>query len=122
MSKYRVKSVEYDEDEDYDSQEEGPGDEEYLEECTSEVLNQLRSGDPSITTATRKEVQETLWHYYNDVDKSVRYLRSMSQKWEEKKKKKKKRCHGANVPHRSKDERGQKEAANLCRPCTETIW
>ena len=68
--------MKYDEDEDYDSQEEAPEEEEFLEECTNEVLNQLRLGNPSITTATRKEAQETLWHYYNDVDKSVRYLRS----------------------------------------------
>ena len=80
MSKYRVKSVDYDEDdldedeeEDYDAD---PEEQEYLEECTNEVLKQLRSGNPSITTVTRNEVQESLWHYYNDVDKSVRYLRS----------------------------------------------
>ena len=73
-----MKNVGYDEDDfddDYDSPD--PEEQEYVEECTKEVQNQLRSGEPSVT-ATREEVQEALWHYYNDVGKSVNYLRSMS--------------------------------------------
>lgn len=78
MSKHRMKNVSYDEDDlddEYDSLD--PEQEEYLEECTTEVSNKLRSGEPSVM-ATRAEVQEALWHYYNDVEKSVNYLRSMS--------------------------------------------
>ena len=76
MSRHRVKAVSYDEDEfddGYDSPD--PEEQEFLQQCTTEVLNQLRTGDPS-ATATRDEVQEALWHYYNDVEKSVNYLRS----------------------------------------------
>lgn len=75
MSRHRVKAVSYDEDDfddDYDSPD--PEEEEFLEQCTAEVLNQLRAGDPPVN-ATRDEVQEALWHYYNDVEKSVNYLR-----------------------------------------------
>jgi elongation factor 1 alpha-like protein len=75
MSRHRIKAVSYDEDDfddDYDSPD--PEEEEFLEQCTTEVLNQLRAGDPPVT-ATRDEVQEALWHYYNDVEKSVNYLR-----------------------------------------------
>ncbi|TPR04568.1 KH domain family protein [Aspergillus niger] len=53
--------------------------EEFLEQCTTEVLNQLRAGDPAVT-ASRDEVQEALWHYYNDVEKSVNYLRGKKTK------------------------------------------
>ncbi|XRM43050.1 hypothetical protein ABZX51_006254 [Aspergillus tubingensis] len=80
MSRHRVKAVSYDEDDfddDYDSPD--PEQEEFLEQCTAEVLNQLRAGDPPVT-ATRDEVQEALWHYYNDVEKSVNYLRGKKTK------------------------------------------
>ncbi|PYH37340.1 putative translation elongation factor EF-1 subunit [Aspergillus neoniger CBS 115656] len=80
MSRHRVKAVSYDEDDfddDYDSPD--PEEEEFLEQCTAEVLNQLRAGDPPVT-ATRDEVQEALWHYYNDVEKSVNYLRGKKTK------------------------------------------
>ncbi|KAL7658343.1 hypothetical protein ACMYSQ_004474 [Aspergillus niger] len=80
MSRHRIKAVSYDEDDfddDYDSPD--PEEEEFLEQCTTEVLNQLRAGDPPVT-ATRDEVQEALWHYYNDVEKSVNYLRGKKTK------------------------------------------
>ncbi|OOF98957.1 hypothetical protein ASPCADRAFT_140464 [Aspergillus carbonarius ITEM 5010] len=80
MSRHRVKAVSYDEDEfddGYDSPD--PEEQEFLQQCTTEVLNQLRTGDPSVT-ATRDEVQEALWHYYNDVEKSVNYLRNKKAK------------------------------------------
>lgn len=77
MSRHRVKALSYDEDDfeddGYDSPD--PEEQEFLEQCTAEVLQQLRSGEPSVT-ATREEVQESLWHYYNDIEKSVNYLRS----------------------------------------------
>lgn len=75
MSRLRVKNVSYDED-DYDDGYDSPDPEEQeiLEQCTAEVLAHLLSGEPSVT-ATRDEVQEALWHYYNDVEKSVNYLR-----------------------------------------------
>lgn len=76
MSRHRMKTVSYDDDyeddDGYDSPD--PEEQEYLEQCTKEVLGQLRSGEPSVT-ATRDEIQEALWHYYNDVEKSVNYLR-----------------------------------------------
>lgn len=78
MSRHRMKTVNYDDDDladdddGYDSEEQ-----EYLEQCITEVLGQLRVGEPSVT-ATRGEVQEALWHYYNDIEKAVGYLRSKS--------------------------------------------
>ncbi|PLB55608.1 elongation factor 1 alpha [Aspergillus steynii IBT 23096] len=81
MSRHRVKALSYDEDDfeddGYDSPD--PEEQEFLEQCTAEVLQQLRSGEPSVT-ATREEVQESLWHYYNDIEKSVNYLRSKKAK------------------------------------------
>lgn len=71
-----MKTLSYDEDDiddEYDSAD--PEEQELLEQYTKEVLNQLRTGQPSVV-ASRDEVQEALWHYYNDVDKSVNYLRS----------------------------------------------
>lgn len=79
MSRHRVKSLDYDDDdfdEEYD--EADPEEQEQLEAYTNEVLNELRTGQPPVT-ASRDEVQEALWHYYNDVTKSVNYLRSMIQ-------------------------------------------
>ncbi|PYH40055.1 putative translation elongation factor EF-1 subunit [Aspergillus saccharolyticus JOP 1030-1] len=75
MSRHRVKAVSYDEDE-YDDgyYSPDPEEQEFLEQCTTEVLNQLRAGDPSVT-ATRSEVQDALYHYYDDIEKSVNYLR-----------------------------------------------
>ncbi|EAW11307.1 putative translation elongation factor EF-1 subunit [Aspergillus clavatus NRRL 1] len=80
MSRHRMKNVNYD-DEDFDDGYDSPDPEEQeiLEQCTAEVLAQLISGEPSVT-ATRDEVQEALWHYYNDVEKSVNYLRGKKAK------------------------------------------
>lgn len=74
-----MKNISYDEDDDFDEgEDEGYDSEEQaiLEECTTEVLTQLRAGDPAVT-ASKDEVQEALWHYYNDVGKAVGYLRGM---------------------------------------------
>jgi elongation factor 1 alpha-like protein len=76
MSRHRVKTLDYDEDDfDDDYDEVDPAEQAQLEEYTKEVLTQLRAGQPAVT-ASREEVQEALWHYYNDVEKSVNYLRS----------------------------------------------
>ncbi|CEO60896.1 Putative Elongation factor Tu GTP binding domain-containing protein [Penicillium brasilianum] len=82
MSRHRVKNVGYDDDDfedddGYDSPD--PEEQEFLKQCTAAVLGQLRAGQPSVT-ATTEEVQEALWHYYNDIDKSVTYLRGKKEK------------------------------------------
>ncbi|KAL4887153.1 hypothetical protein BJY04DRAFT_177466 [Aspergillus karnatakaensis] len=89
MSRHRVKAVSYD-DEDYDEYDDGydsqdPEEREFLEQCTREVLGQLAAGEPSVS-ASRQEVQEALWHYYNDVEKSVAYIRGKKTKEADKKK------------------------------------
>ncbi|KAL2870802.1 putative translation elongation factor EF-1 subunit [Aspergillus lucknowensis] len=92
MSRHRVKAVSYDEDDydEYDEDDDGydsqdPEEKEFLEECTREVLSQLAAGVPSVS-ASRGEAQEALWHYYNDVEKSVNYLRGKKTKETGKKK------------------------------------
>jgi elongation factor 1 alpha-like protein len=79
MSRHRIKDVGYD-DEDYYSDDgyasPDPEEQEFLQQCTAAVLQQLSAGQPSVT-ATKEEVQEALWHYYNDIEKSVNYLRGM---------------------------------------------
>lgn len=82
MSRHRVKNVGYDDDDDDYYDDDGyespdPEELEFLQQCTTAVLQQLRAGQPPVT-ATKEEVQEALWHYYNDVGKSVQYLRGMS--------------------------------------------
>lgn len=85
MSRHRMKTVSYDEADDDDDvgyyddeggESLGADEQAVLEQCTNEVLDRLLSEEP-YATPTRDEVQEALWHYYNDVDKSVNYLRSM---------------------------------------------
>jgi hypothetical protein len=79
MSRHRIKDVGYD-DEDYYSDDgyasPDPEEQEFLQQCTTAVLQQLGAGQPSVT-ATKEEVQDALWHYYNDIEKSVNYLKSM---------------------------------------------
>ncbi|GLI76138.1 hypothetical protein PoHVEF18_004409 [Penicillium ochrochloron] len=82
MSRHRVKNVGYDDDDfedddGYDSPD--PEEQEFLQQCTAAVLGQLRAGQPSVT-ATTEEVQEALWHYYNDIEKTVNYLRGKKEK------------------------------------------
>lgn len=77
MSRHRIKDIDYDDDDFYD--EDAPADpeeQEFLQQCTAAVLQQLGAGQPSVT-ATKGEVQDALWHYYNDIEKSVNYLRGM---------------------------------------------
>ncbi|KAJ6160879.1 Translation elongation factor EF-1 subunit [Penicillium chermesinum] len=81
MSKHRVKNVGYD-DEDYDDDgydSPDPEEQEFLQQCTTAVVEQLRAGQPSVT-ASKEEIQDALWHYYNDVEKSVNYLRGKREK------------------------------------------
>ncbi|KAJ5923189.1 HBS1-like protein [Penicillium verhagenii] len=81
MSRHRVKNVGYDDgdysDDGYDSPD--PEEQEYLQRCTDDALSQLRAGTSPVI-ATKEEVQEALWHYYNDVEKSVNYLRGKKEK------------------------------------------
>lgn len=80
MSRHRIKDVSYDDDDVYDEDDgydsPDPAEQEFVEQCTTDVLQQLRAGNPPVT-ATKEEVQESLWHYYNDVPKTVNYLRGM---------------------------------------------
>lgn len=76
MSRHRIKDVDYDDDDFYDDDDvtADPEEQEFLQQCTTAVLQQLNAGQPSVT-ATKEEVQDALWHYYNDIEKSVNYLR-----------------------------------------------
>lgn len=92
MSKHRIKSVDLDEDYDnsYDndyeenyghtgldtSEEDGltAEDKEQLQTGTVQVRNNLGQ---SFSFITDKEIQDTLWHYYYDIAKSVAYLKSV---------------------------------------------
>lgn len=78
MSRHRIKDVDYDDDDFYDDDDDDitadPEEQEFLQQCTTAVLQQLNVGQPSVT-ATKEEVQDALWHYYNDIEKSVNYLR-----------------------------------------------
>lgn len=84
MSRHRVKAISYDDDDvdgdydedDYCESEEDAEAQKQLEIDTNEVIQRLLSGSPSVASITKAEVQESLWHYYNDVEKSVNYLRS----------------------------------------------
>jgi elongation factor 1 alpha-like protein len=88
MSKHRIKSVVPDDDydDDDDGYEEGYGDDGNAEEdsLTAEDKEKLRIGTaqvqhalgPGLPSVTEREIQDTLWHYYYDVAKSVTYLKS----------------------------------------------
>ncbi|KAI2794398.1 HBS1-like protein [Penicillium oxalicum] len=82
MSRHRVKAVGYDDDDfedddGYDSPD--PEEQEFLQQCTASVQAELRAGQPSVT-ATTQEIHDALWHYYNDIEKSVNYLRGKKEK------------------------------------------
>lgn len=80
MSKHRVKAVALDDDyEDYD--------EDYGEDSdnalTAEDKEQLAAGTVAVRAelgdgfpVTDKEIQDSLWHYYYDIAKTVAYLKS----------------------------------------------
>ena len=98
MSRHRVKTIGFDDDEydEYDDEDEynetGDGiegddselteeDREQLRLGTIEVQNLLQvlqqDGNAGAATISEKEIREALWHYYYDVDKAVEYLKSM---------------------------------------------
>ncbi|KAF7719833.1 Uncharacterized protein PECH_007781 [Penicillium ucsense] len=82
MSRHRVKAVGYDDDDfedddGYDSPD--PEEQEFLQQCTASVQAELRAGQPAVT-ATTQEIHDALWHYYNDIEKSVNYLRGKKEK------------------------------------------
>ncbi|KAL2428447.1 HBS1-like protein [Exophiala dermatitidis] len=83
MSNRRVKSLAVDEDEyddydDYDDDYEGGGD----EGLSAEDKEQMRQGTIRVREAlgsfpaTDEEIQDSLWHYYYDVAKTVSYLKN----------------------------------------------
>ena len=85
MSRHRVKAVAVDDDylDDDDYDEEGGGGEAEGGELTEYDKEQLRLGTVEVRKqlgteydATDAEIQESLWHYYYDIGKSVTYLKS----------------------------------------------
>lgn len=80
----RAKNIDYDDDDGYSDEdqyeEEGGG----ADGMTDEDREQLRLGTIQVrealgssVTATDAQIQESLWHYYYDVGKTVTYLKSM---------------------------------------------
>lgn len=84
MAHRRVKDVSYDE-EDYDDYEE----EEYGATdsgTTAEDQARMRQGTEAVldalgadSTVTAKEIEEALWYYYYDIEKTIAYLKSTSE-------------------------------------------
>lgn len=79
MSHKRVKAItaedDFDDDYDYDEEEEG--------DLSAEDKEQLRLGTLEVRKTlgsdfTDAEIQESLWHYYYDVAKTISYLKSQS--------------------------------------------
>lgn len=82
MAHRRVKDVAYDEDDfdDYEEEDYGAGDsgmtaEDQVKMRESTVLVRQALGDSS--TVPTKEIEEALWYYFYDIDKTVAYLTSM---------------------------------------------
>ena len=83
MSKHRIKAVALEED--YDDYDEDHAD-EAEEGLTAEDKEQLAAGTVAVRAelgddfpATDQEIQDSLWHYYYDIAKTVTYLKSESQ-------------------------------------------
>lgn len=81
MSKSRVKSFAYEEDYDDDFAEEEY--EEAAPELTDEDREQLEQGTKKVrevlgtaVSVSDKDIQDSLWHYYYDVEKVVNYILS----------------------------------------------
>ena len=49
-------------------------DKRQMRECSTKVREALLDDVPGVTD---KEIEDSLWHYYYDIDKSVTYLRSL---------------------------------------------
>ena len=84
MAHRRIKDVSYDED-DYDDYEEEEYDAPTAPQASTEDQMKMRQGTDAVREAlgqdsdtTTKEIEEALWYYYYDVDKTVAYLTSMS--------------------------------------------
>jgi elongation factor 1 alpha-like protein len=83
MSKHRIKAVTLEDD--YDDYDEDQAD-EADEGITAEDKAQLAAGTVAVRAelddgfpATDQEIQDSLWHYYYDIAKTVTYLKSESQ-------------------------------------------
>ncbi|KAI9847463.1 MAG: Hsp70 suppressor, GTPase facilitates ribosomal subunit dissociation [Sclerophora amabilis] len=97
MSRHRIvhnldlddELADYDGGEDYEDdagEELGEEEAEHLKNCTATVREALKDEIPNIGD---KEIQDSLWHYYYDVDKSVKWLRGQQNSASEKTTKKK---------------------------------
>jgi elongation factor 1 alpha-like protein len=82
MSNRRVKDIDYDDDEVYGNYEEEY--DEGQDELTGNDKDQMQEGTAKVksllgseVSVTDKEIQEALWHYYYDVEKSVTYLNNL---------------------------------------------
>lgn len=82
MSNRRVKDIEFDDD-GYDDYEENY-DEEGAEELTEDDKFQLQEGTAKVksllssdVTVTNRQIQDALWHYFYDVEKSVAFLKNV---------------------------------------------
>jgi len=83
MAHRRIKDVSYDED-DYDDYEEEEYDAPTAPQASTEDQIKMRQGTDAVREAlgqdsdtTTKEIEEALWYYYYDVDKTLAYLTSM---------------------------------------------
>lgn len=84
MSTRRVKAIDYDDDDietdDYDCEDDDQ--DVGQEELTDHDKEQMRIGTAKVrealgpTTASDKDIEEALWHYYYDVAQTVSYLKS----------------------------------------------
>ena len=83
MSNRRVKSLAVDDDDYDDDYLDDDFDETQGEELTEDDKQQMRQGTIKVRESlgptyniSDKEIEESLWHYYYDVGKSVSYLKS----------------------------------------------
>ncbi|OAL28869.1 translation elongation factor Tu [Fonsecaea nubica] len=85
MSNRRVKSLAMDEDDydDFEDYEDQYGDDGGDNELSAEDKEQMQQGTRKVRAAlgpgfpiTDNDIQEALWHYYYDVEKSVTYLKN----------------------------------------------
>ena len=70
MSRHRVKNVDVDVDDEFDDYDGGYEDDSKMQEALGKARAIL--GD----SFTDRDIQDSLWHYYYDVDKTVNYLLS----------------------------------------------
>jgi hypothetical protein len=133
MSNRRVKSLAADEDDGYDDDyEDQYEDEDAGVEMTDEDHEQMRIGTakvrkilgPAFSSLAAKDIEEALWHYYYDVDKSVNYLKSMRDapgRWYELTSIDKHRPR-ASMPEKAPVEKKGKHTFLLYCPTMSSIW